>query len=159
MRGAWVEYMEDVMKKALALVVVLAAVLLGAVATASAATMDRMRVEIGFSFYANDQLMPAGDYWFEIRSLGVGTLAGSPIAIRSAEGPVFQFLPATAVGSERYEVGTYVMFNKVGGSYFLRTVQQGELRGTLPKSRSEKEIKMADNTGLVTDTVIIAAAR
>ena len=149
------------MKKALALVVVLSAVLLGAVATASASTVARMRVEIGFTFYADNQLMPAGDYWFEIRPLGVGTLAGSPISIRSEEGPIYQFLSATAVGSEGKDAGTYIVFNKVGGSYFLRTIQQGELRGSLPKSRSEKEVKMANGggTSLATETVIIAAAR
>lgn len=150
------------MRKALALVVVLSAVLLGAVATASASTVARMRVEIGFTFYADNQLMPAGDYWFEIRPLGVGTLAGSPISIRSEEGPIYQFLSATAVGSEGKDTGTYIVFNKVGGSYFLRTIQQGDLRGNLPKSRSEKEVKMAGNSGgisLATETVIIAAAR
>jgi hypothetical protein len=154
--------MEDVMKKALTIGFVLCAVLLGAVAAASASTVARMRVEIGFAFYADNQLMPAGDYWFEIRPLGVGTLAGSPISIRSDEGAIYQFLSATAVGSQSKEMGTYVVFNKVGGSYFLRTIQQGELRGSLPKSRSEKEVKMADNsggTGPATEIVILAAAR
>jgi len=35
------------------------------------------------------------------------------------------------------------------------------LRGSLPKSRSEKEVKMANGggTSLATETVIIAAAR
>ena len=150
------------MKRALMVLVVLCAVLLGTIVAVSAYTVPRMRVQIGFSFYADNQLLPAGEYWFEIRPVGIGTLAGSPMAIRNTDGSVFQFLPATAVGCETKEIGTYVVFNKIGGSYFLRSIQQGSLRGSLPKSHSEKEVKMASNTGAsasASETVIIAAAR
>jgi hypothetical protein len=151
--------MEEVMKRTLMVMVVLGAVLLGSMVAVSAYTSSRMRVNIGFSFYADDQLLPAGEYWFEIRPMGQGTLAGSPMAIRSNDGSIYQFLTATAVGS--VDAGTFIVFNKVGGSYFLRKIQQDGLQGSLPKSHSEKEIKAAFSagSGSATEIVKIAAAR
>jgi hypothetical protein len=154
--------MEEVMKRTLMVMVVLGAVLLGTMVAVSAFTSPRMRVNIGFSFYADDQLLPGGEYWFEIRSLAGGTLAGSPIAIRSEDGSVFQYLTARVVGSERKDEGAYLVFNKVGGSYFLRKIQQGSMQGNLPKSHSEKEVKAAYSTAgsdSAAEIVKIAAAR
>ena len=141
------------------LMVVLGAVLLSSMVAVSAFSAQRMRVNIGFSFYANDQLFPAGEYWFEIRPLGQGTQAGSPMAIRSEDSSICQFLTAATFGSE--DAGTYVVFNKIGSSYFLRRIQQDGLQGSLPKSHSEKEIKAAYSAGSHSDTetVKIAAVR
>ena len=150
------------MRKALMVMVVLSVVLVGTIAAASAWTAPRVKANIGFAFYTDNQLLPAGEYWFEIISMGNGTPAGAPMAIRSQDNAVFQFLPAMAVGSEPQSHGAYVVFDKIGGNYFLRRVQNGALQGNLPESRSEKEALMVATgkvSGASTVTVQIAAVR
>jgi hypothetical protein len=153
--------MEDIMRRTTMILVILSAVLLTTVAGVFADTPARMRVNIGFSFYADNQLLPAGEYWFEIRPIS-GTMAGAPMAIRNDAAAVYQYLGAVATGSEQKDFGAYVVFNHVGSSYFLSKVQQGSLQGNLPKSRSQKELKSASTAGgtlTAVETVTIAAAR
>ena len=131
------------MRRAFMVVLALTMVVLMSFIETSAATVYRMKVDIGFPFYVADNQLPAGEYWIEMKSLGNGTLVDSAPAIRSDDGSVFQFLPARSQGSYDNDPNCYLLFNRVGAYYFLAKVHQSDIDVWLPKSHTQKEKLMA----------------
>jgi hypothetical protein len=135
--------MEVVMKKTAKMMVVLGIVLLGAVIAASAATAPRMRVNIGFTFYAGEQQLPAGEYWVELRSTDSYSATGSLLVIRSLDESAYQMLLAKPESQHMDDSAAYLLFNRIGDSYFLIKAHSGSIDSNVFKSRSEKQVKMA----------------
>ena len=131
------------MKRTLIVILALTVVVLMSLVETSAAAPNKMKANIGFSFYVDNSLLPAGEYWVELMDIGHGTLSGSAPAIRAVDGSQFHFLPARAQESYKNDPSCYLIFHHVGDSYFLRQVHQSTADVWLPKSRKQKEIVLS----------------
>jgi hypothetical protein len=154
--------MEGVMKRTSMILVVLTAIGLGSFVGVAAYTAPRMLVNIGFSFYVNDKQLPAGQYWVEMPNLGSGSATGSLLVFRSVDGSAYQMLLAKASGNRVGDQDAYLLFRRVGESYFLSKVHHGLIDSSVFKSRSEKDLKLAyarDWYGDSSDFVKVAATR
>jgi hypothetical protein len=135
--------MEAVMKNTAKIMVVLGIVMLGAVIAASATTAPRMRVNIGFTFYAGEQQLPAGEYWVELRSMDAYSATGSLLVIRSLDESAYKMLLAKPETERQDDSAAYLLFSRVGDSYFLTKAHTGGMDSSVFKSRSEKQVKLA----------------
>jgi hypothetical protein len=142
-RNPWVEDTEDHMKRALVVLFSLSIVLLGSVTGASAGTSPRMWANIPFAFYAGEEMLPAGEYLFEMPDLGHHTTTGSTLAVRTRDGSICVYLQAIAGGIYRSGPAYQVTFTRYGDSYFLSKVQNNDIESNLPKTRSEKKTAAA----------------
>ena len=91
---------------------------------------------VPFSFRAGDRLLPAGEYRVSaVRNTGVLALSGAQNQLVGTHG----------TQSSRPSSSTKLIFNKVGGSYFLSQIWlRGQQLGMeLPRSRMQKEMAKA----------------
>jgi hypothetical protein len=149
------------MKRARIIGAVVAIVLLFALSGEATAMTLRMRANIGFSFIANDRELPAGEYWIEMVGSGGGRPLGSTLVLRSADGAVAHTLFANAFSYKEGDQTAYLLFNRIGRSYFLSKARYGSLESSLVRSRSEKVLKLAylrDWYGDYPEVVKIAAS-
>ncbi len=133
------------MKRTLVLVLALVALVIGSAAGFASGNAPRLFVDIPFEFYASGQLMPAGQYIFEMPVIG-HTATGAYIGLRSQDGSLFYFLnsmPGATVKTPAY----CVVFNKYGRKHFLSSVLNGDYRASLPRSRTERELLLAASKG------------
>jgi len=130
------------MKKNLVVMVVLGVFVLGCLSVSLYAG-PRMRANIPFAFYAGKDLLPAGEYWFELRDTGAGSATGASVILRSQNGSVNQFLPIAFAGCVDRGDSHNVVFNKYGATYFLCTLNEGGYRVCLPRTRAQKELAVA----------------
>jgi hypothetical protein len=119
------------------------------IATAAHAQTSRVAASIPFNFVVGDHDYPAGDYLFANN--------GVVLQITNTQNAA----PKTMILSQPCEkltapTQTKVVFERMGGSYFLQQIWvAGESRGReLPKSKSE--LRLAQNHEK-SDTVIVAA--
>ncbi len=114
-------------------------VILGLTAAAMAETATRVRANVPFAFYAGKELIPAGEYVFEIRSFGFGPLASS-VLLHDQEGSVANIYltkPGEVPADE-----AHLHFNKYGNSYFLSRVEGAGYQANLTVTRAEKEMRV-----------------
>jgi hypothetical protein len=97
-----------------------------------------MWVNIPFAFYSGEQILPAGEYLFEMPDLGRSSATGSIVAVRTRDGSVCVYLQANPAGKNSGGSACQVTFAKYGDSYFLSKVQNNDIESNLPKTRSEK---------------------
>jgi len=121
---------------------VVAIVLLIALVGEATAMSPRMRANIGFSFFASDRELPAGEYWIEMAGSG-GRPIGSTVVLRSADGAIAHTMFANAFSYREGDQTAYLLFNRIGRSYFLSKARYGSLESSLVRSRSEKVLKRA----------------
>ena len=97
-----------------------------------------MRIHIPFDFYLEDQLLPSGEYSFEMDS---GTHAtASHVIVWSTEGTANKML-LTSPGADHSTSMNQLTFNKYGKKYFLSTVLIGGHKATLKVFKLEKELR------------------
>ena len=130
------------MKKALVLTFSLIVVIIGSAVGASAWTAPTMKVNVPFAFYAGDQMLPAGEYLFEMPNANFHSATGSILVVRTPDGSIYRTLLAMTAGTYG-NPAFQATFNKYGGTYFLSKVQSSEFESNLPKTRAEKELKTA----------------
>jgi hypothetical protein len=107
-------------------------------ATASAyAQTGVVKANVPFNFIVNKTQLPAGEYM--IQPFGIN---GSAMAIRSADGQVFQAFLPNACESQQAQRMTKLVFHRYGAQYFLAQIwKSGNDRGQeLPTSGLETEV-------------------
>jgi hypothetical protein len=107
------------------------------------------RGEVPFAFYVDNQLLPAGEYDFEMGSTGGATT--SSVAVRTKDGSVLAFV-ATRPGSVGSTIANQLIFNRYNGRYFLSSVECSGHKASLKASKQEREMM----SQLVTDYVALA---
>ncbi len=127
--------------------------IMGAAGAEVAASDNAVRVNIPFAFYAGEQVMPAGEYWFEMPN--GGTLAtGALLKVTSLDGSRCQNLLSWPNVGSTAETDWHVMFSKVGDRYFLSGVRNSQLGAALAKSSAEKKLAREYGSGTGEPTVI-----
>jgi len=111
---------------------------LGAVAYAGATTV--VYVKVPFNFYAGTELMPQGEYIFEIGAMSSATESGSSVLIRNDSGTMASWL-FTRPGTASLKSEAQLEFNRYGDKYFLNSVEGVGYRATLIKTKMEKEMQ------------------
>ena len=135
------------MRRAMFVLLALSAVVLAPIISASAGIVLRMRANIPFAFYAGEELLPAGEYVFEMPTLGSNSVIGSNLTVHTQDGSISQYLHVFPGGMQRSEPAFNVTFNRYGDTYFLSKVQNRDYEANLPKTRSEIRMTVAHSKG------------
>ncbi len=126
--------------KKMTVLALLGIAVLGLTAVAIANTAARVRADVPFSFYIGKELIPAGEYIFEMRSLGLGASAGS-VLIHNDSGSIASVV-LTTPGDVRDATMAHLHFNKYGSRYFLSKVEGAGYQANLAPTRAEKEMRV-----------------
>ncbi len=127
--------------------------IMGVAGAAVAASDNAVRVNIPFAFYAGEQIMPAGEYEFELPNSGT-TATGALLKVSSLDRSRCQNLLSWPQAGSTAETDWHVMFSKVGDRYFLSGLRNSQLGAVLAKSSSEKKLARAYGSGTGEPTVI-----
>jgi len=124
---------------------ILAALAVLLMATAAHA-QQRITATVPFNFVAGDRAYPAGDY----------SISADGVVLKIANGEKTEVMLSQACESLTPSADTKLVFDSMGGNYFLRQIWvAGHSRGReLP--RSHAEIKLAQNHEK-SESVIVAA--
>jgi hypothetical protein len=127
---------------------ILAALAVLLVATATQAQTAKVTATVPFNFVVGDHAYPAGDYSFRNN--------GSVLQIANAEEATTDMILSQACERVTLSPDTKLVFDSMGGYYFLRQIWvAGNARGReLP--RSHTEIRLAQNNDKM-ESVIVAA--
>lgn len=115
---------------------IVAVVLCAGFAFASEGTS--MHVSVPFDFYLEDQLLPAGDYHFEMGSNS--SVTASSVAVRSIDGDAIRLL-VTVPGIDENDGTNCLRFNEYGNKHFLSSVSINGHKAKLKMFKFEKELK------------------
>lgn len=129
------------MNKKFACVAVLAMLVAGSGLALDASAAGFMKVSVPFEFSFSGTVFPAGDYEFEVRSLGLAMPTGSAVMIRSLNGEL-SHLVLTRRGAGSAEPGDWLLFNRYGDSYFLAAVNSNAVTANVSKTAQEKELAL-----------------
>lgn len=113
------------------------AILAITVVSASAGSGIVLCGDVPFDFYVENQILPAGEYHFEMGSTGGATT--STITVRAKDGMVVAFV-ATRPGFSKDMAVSRLNFNGYGGKYFLSSIQYPGYKSDLRTTRHEKEL-------------------
>jgi len=127
------------MKRVLAVLVVLSALIFGFAIGAQAGPESRVWINIPFAFQAGDQLMPAGQYLFEFPRTG-NFASGSLLKIATQDGSICQHLLSRTIQDVTKDADWQVSFTKYGDFYFLTKIRNNDLGAEVSKTRKEKEL-------------------
>ena len=127
------------MKKTLAVSISLCALLVGLAPGAAAGPANGVLMNIPFSFYAGDQLMPSGKYIFEMPRMG-NTATGSLVRVTSPDGTLCMNVFSQVENSLKADEEYRVTFTRYGEQYFLSRLRNSTIGASLPTSRSEKAV-------------------
>jgi hypothetical protein len=131
------------MRRAITVVFGLSIAFLGLMFTAYAGDVLRMKVNVEFPFQVYDDKLPAGEYYVELRSIGGASASGSLIAFVWKDGSRFIFPSAYTAGYRSSNSEAYLLFKRVGTSYFLSKVHQNNIEASIGKSKTQKEMELA----------------
>jgi len=106
------------------------------VSGAWALSAGRMQIQVPFSFYAVNQLLPAGNYWISPYN------NGRALKIQRHDGPEYAIVLSLPTNVAPSADGNYLLFYRYGSDNFLRTIHSSEIaiQGSLWKSTREKEL-------------------
>jgi len=124
------------MRKNLVLLGVIA-VLVGMASLMFAGTEAGMRVTIPFDFYVNDQLLPAGEYVFNMGIVGPAT--ASCVVVRSKDDTEIRLLTTIPDVNANPTVAS-LQFNRYGDKHFLTSVAIRSYKATLKMTGLEREL-------------------
>jgi len=128
----------------------LVVVLTMTVSIAYAGSAKSMVIYVPFEFYMGDQLLPAGEYNFEMNSRLMPT--ASVVFVRTDEGKGVRFLltrPEANKGSNQSNLS----FNQYGERHFLSSVSIGVYKANIAMSKLEEELRIAQKTAR-TETLV-----
>ncbi len=125
------------MKKNLAVLSVMAVLSLMAGFAYAGAGIE-MRISVPFDFYLGNQLLPTGEYTFQMDSGNYAT--GSHVLVLSADGKGDKML-FTTPGTDRSTDFNQLSFNKYGDKYFLSSILIGGHKASLKEFSLEKELR------------------
>jgi hypothetical protein len=113
---------------------------LGLSIAASASNPTILRANIPFAFYADKELLPAGQYTFELRPICLGSATASAVAVRNQDGSLAAFL-LTMPGTDYRANSDLLYFNRYGNKYFLSKVEALGFQANLKATKIEREIR------------------
>ncbi len=142
------------MKKILVVTLFLLTVILGQAFGALENGGVRLVADVPFAFYAGGQLIPAGEYVFDLSALTAYSATGSAVRIHSNDGKVYVHM--TAMRGEANSQAFTLTFARYGNTYFLSDIQNGAVTSRLHKSRIEKELQVA-NVSSSKDVVVASS--
>ena len=142
------------MKKILVVLVSVSAMVFAFAIGAFAGSGYSVSVKIPFPFYAGDRLIPAGQYLFEMPTVG-NSATGSLLTIRTKDGSVCQHMHTHRVEGDTADTDYHLIFNKYGESYFLTKVLNSDLGAELFRSDTEKKATLAYSTDLRATKVVL----
>ena len=119
----------------------LVAMLAVIVGLAYAGTAKSMIINVPFEFYVQDQLMPAGEYKFEMGSGGLPT--ASVVVVRTGEGEGIRFLLTRSETNKSLQL-SHLRFNQYDEKHFLSSVSIGAYKANVAMSRLERELRIAN---------------
>jgi len=124
------------------------------VAGAPARSAAALHVNVPFDFYVGKDLLPAGEYKFEMGAITPFSGKSSSILVRSQDGtPVTGIF--TMPGSDpRSFTDDHLHFNRYGSNYFLAKVECLEFQADLRPTAIEKELRA--QMGKAKDAVLVA---
>ena len=124
---------------------ILAALAVLLMATAAHA-QQRITATVPFNFVAGDRAYPAGDY----------SISADGVVLKIANGEKTEVMLSQACESTQPSADTKLVFDSMGGSYFLRQIWvAGNSRGRqLPRSHSEMQLAQNHEKS---ESVIVAA--
>lgn len=124
---------------------ILAAFAVLLMATAAHA-QQKITATVPFNFVAGDRAYPAGDY----------TIGADGVVLKIANGEKTEVMLSQACESLTPSADTKLVFDRMGGSYFLRQIWvAGNSRGReLPRSHSEMQLAQNHEKS---ESVIVAA--
>jgi hypothetical protein len=108
-------------------------------AVAAADNALRIRADVPFAFYAGKELMPAGEYVFEIGSLTTSEASGSAILIQNPSGSALTRL-VSIPGRAGSDSKVRLHFNQYRDQYFLSSVEGLGRLASVRKSKTEREL-------------------
>jgi hypothetical protein len=111
-------------------------------------------VNVPFDFYVGKELLPAGDYRFEMGAMTPFTAKSSSLLVRRQDGSSVTGI-FTIPGSGSLSIDTdRLHFNRYGNKYFLARIECLEFQADLRKTSIEKELRA--QTGQAKDVVLVA---
>lgn len=112
----------------------------------AAHAQQRVTATVPFSFVAGDRTYPAGDY----------SITADGVVLQIANSDKSEMIMSQACESNKPSADTKLVFDHMGGNYFLRQIWvAGNSRGR-ELSRSHAEIRLAQNHEKA-ESVIVAA--
>ncbi len=108
-------------------------------AAAFAQQVHRLKVTIPFDFYVQDQLMPSGDYIFQMQSISGNAASASSIAILRGNKTVVAIVLTNPGTSNMGE--NHVHFVRYGNKTYLSKVENVGLQANMNPSKSEKILR------------------
>lgn len=123
--------------------------------TVQAQSIDQLKANIPFSFTIGNQNLPAGEYTVRYVNQDSGKTA---LLFRSMDGKTSRIVNMTTAQARGTEMKASLVFNQYGDSYFLSEVWTGadQYGLSLPKSRSERQIKNGELSQLEAKRVTVA---
>jgi hypothetical protein len=125
------------MKRALVALTAMSMILMGFSGVAAAQMKKLVWMKIPFPFYVGDQLLPAGQYSFQMPRIP-GFPGGSIIRIQTKDNSVLQHSLSRRIDGVTSDAELHITFNKYGETYFLSKVRNRDIGAQMPKSRAEK---------------------
>lgn len=98
-----------------------------------------LRGEVPFDFYVENQMLPAGEYIFEMGRVGDATT--SSITVRAKDGKVVT-LVSTRPGTRRNTTPSQLVFNTYEGSFHLASVECPGYKADLRSSESTHQVEV-----------------
>jgi len=131
--------------KKITLILTSIAVLLVLTLGASAGSVTRLRANVPFAFYVGTEQLPAGEYIFEIGSIGPAAATSTLVRVLDQDGKTTTLIQ-TMPGADSRMNDDHLHFNRYGNMYFLSKVEALGYQANLRATRSEKEaMAMARN--------------
>jgi hypothetical protein len=128
----------------------LVAMLAVTVSLAYAGNPKAMSVNVPFEFYVQNQLLPAGEYNFEMGMGGFPT--ASVVLVRTSEDKGVRLLltwPQISKGSNV----SHLQFNQYNEKHFLSIIAIGSYKANVAMSELERELRIVNKTA-PTETLV-----
>lgn len=98
-----------------------------------------MRINVPFDFYVGDQLLPKGEYIFNMGTVGLA--AASSVTVRSKDDTEMKLLTTIPNVNENPTIAS-LRFNRYGNKHFLTSVAIRSFKANLKVTRLERELRV-----------------
>lgn len=92
----------------------------------------QLSANVPFDFYVQDQLLPAGEYCFE--------MGGSALVIRAKDGKGVRLIAAMNDENEN-KSEDFLQFHQYGNKHFLSGIAAGSSKAVVKTTKTEQEVR------------------
>ncbi|MBN2319179.1 MAG: hypothetical protein JXR49_08875 [Acidobacteria bacterium] len=122
------------------------AVLAAMAIPASAGSAIMLHGDIPFDFYVGDQMLPSGEYDFEMG--GVRGSTASSITVREKDGTIVAFV-TTRPGDSQNMDPSQLSFKNCGGKYFLASVECSGHKAVLRETKRMHQTEIVHSASVL----------